>query len=576
MIQKIKNVVHLSVGHNPYIHLAIVASVILGGATGAYVFFFADKEALAEVAHENGDGATPYDTLTAVVGADDVILSNMATPRNSWPGEIISSGLSQVQPQREGVITSWRVRIGDTVASGETLGTISAPPKTPELIAMLAEKTESMTRAKAQATIADEFAATERGRIESLKKSLEGTTASNSNTTFAALELLRKTQENKLMALRSFIERAISNHVLTVTNYTDWRIVRYGGVNKQYGILNPVIQSSYETSLLKLISELKDEKNTPIESAKDYFGLAVRLANSSGDNELTNGFKTTAADDQKDFFEFLSEYREAEAELADKETEYKIMISEKGSMIEKDRTMAHAEAEAAGAAYAKVASEITGGTTIVATRAGTVSAIYKKVGDLVSPDMSIAVIAGRGSILTVRMKVPNNIQKPVAGEIVSVVRPGFSTDVRKAKIVGVGTSLDETGSYMADAVITDRVDWPAGASVRVIASENSIAPFIRFSSIWWDKDGAPQIWKVSDAERIFAQKITVGRILGSAVEVYDGIKNGDRYVISPTANIREDMLLNDLVPKAPQTKNSSSENQQGSSGHENHENMEGM
>jgi multidrug efflux pump subunit AcrA (membrane-fusion protein) len=564
-----------NIKNNPYVFLAVALAAVLTGVVGAYAFSFTNKGEVAGVTVEKVEGASIYDnSIVAVIGADDFASSGITVPRNSWPGEIISSEISHIQPQREGIITDWRVRIGDFVSAGAVLGKMSAPPATPELIAMLADKSESLARAKAQATIADAFAINEKERIASLKKSLDGGATSNSDVSFAALELMRKTQENKELALRSFIERAVSSHVLMTTNYTDWRYVtEFSGFNRQYGLSNPSVQNSYEMLLLKLVSELKNNPSPPIETAKNYFELAVRLASGAGSDESATAFKTAVTDDQKDFFEFLSEYREAQAALADKETEYKIMISEKNSMVEKDRNMAHAEAEAVGAAYDKVASEITSGTYIVAPRGGTVSAIYKKVGDLVGPEMPIAVISGSGKGLTVRMKIPNNIRKPVKGDIVSVVRPGFPTDLYKAKIVGVGTSLDDTGSYMADAIIMDLIDWPAGASVRVIAPDDSNVPFIRFSSVWWGENNSPNVWKISDGGRIFAQKIIIGRTIGSVVEVYGGLKDGDRIVVSPTVDVRENMLLDDLIKDVMPKTNSSPENGEKSGGHKT---MEGM
>ncbi|MEK7584588.1 MAG: hypothetical protein AAB490_05060, partial [Patescibacteria group bacterium] len=103
--------------------------------------------------------------------------------------------------------------------------------------------------------------------------------------------------------------------------------------------------------------------------------------------------------------------------------------------------------------------------------------------------------------------------------------------------------------YMADAEILEPVDWPSDASVRVSASQSSSTPVIKHSSVWWNDVGEPFIWAVSEADRIFAKKITIGRTLGTFIEVYDGLKNGDRYVASHESGIREDMLLEELVPK---------------------------
>ena len=86
------------------------------------------------------------------------------------------------------------------------------------------------------------------------------------------------------------------------------------------------------------------------------------------------------------------------------------------------------------ASYKTIANEITGGLYIVASRAGVVSAIYKRVGDLVDPGMSIAVIAGQGKgDLIVRITIPNNVRRPAIGEVLSVVRPGFTMNIHKVK-----------------------------------------------------------------------------------------------------------------------------------------------
>ncbi len=537
--------------------IMMVVFLALGGAgavfTGKYLLEGRSRNLQAAVAlsGQNNDGQSAdagSEVLgIAVVGAETV--AGNESLGSSWPGEIISSEISQIQPQREGVITNWRVRIGDAVSAGDVLGKISAPPATPELITMLAEQTEALARAKAQASIADEFAAKEQLRFNALRGSIESNATSSADFSFTALESMRKKADVKRDAVRSFIEQAISGHVLMVSSATDWRYFR--SLNRDsYGQLNQSIQNAYELSLLTLIIKLKSSTDLPIENAQDYFALAVRLANSSGDEATVNGFKTMVVADQKEFLEMLADYRMAQAEVADKETEYKIMLSENSAMVEKDRSMAHAEVKAMEASYNTVANEITNGLYIIAPRAGIVSAIYKKVGDLVDPGMPVAVIAGHdNSGLIVRMSIPNNIRKPAVGEMLFAVRPGFPTDIRRVKITGIGISLDEMGSYMADATLIDRADWPIGASVRVIAPQNSSAPVIKLSSVWWNEEGAPNVWGVSEAGRIFSKKIIIGRTLGTLIEVYEGIKNGDRYIMNPAPDIREDMLLDDIVPK---------------------------
>jgi multidrug efflux pump subunit AcrA (membrane-fusion protein) len=528
-----------------------VALIIIVAVPTAYALTSIDQKANVE-GQTMASEEDAVDSRIAIVGEESTIGTGNVGPSNSWPGEIVSSEISQIQPQREGVIVEWRVRVGQQVSVGQILGKISAPPATPELIQMLAEQTESVTMARAGASIADEYTSKEQARLGALRDSIDNSTGASADLSFTALKSLREKVEVKKQALRTFVERALATHVATVTNFSDWRYVQYG-ISAGYGSYSQNVRNAYQTSLVTFVDILKRTEDLPIDTAANYFDLAVRVANNTP-GDTVGDFKTMTATDQKDFLDFVAEYKEAQMEVADKETEYKIMINEKVAMLEKDRSMAYAGAQAAEVAYKTVAGQINGGVYIYAPRSGSISAIYKKVGDLVTPMMSVAVVAGHGNKdLIVRMRIPSNIRKPLVGDIVSVVRPGFPKDAHKAKMLGVGISLDETGSYMADAVLLDHVDWPVEASVRVIALDNTNTPTVPLTSVWWYGEGIPHVWGVSDAGRIFSKKVTLGRTLGVSVEVYEGLKKGDRYIVRPTSDMYEDMLLQDLGQDADGT-----------------------
>ncbi len=523
----------------------------------------------------SSDTATSEDvSIVATFGVNGTSTESLVS-NNSWPGELVSADISQIQPQRAGIITDWRVHIGEYVSQGEVLGKISAPPATPELIKMLAEQTEAATKARAQVTISDEFATKEQARLNALKSSLENGSATGSDLTFTSLTRLREKVDVKKKAMRAFVEQAISTHVTTISNATTWRSFSNSStINFQYGALDQSTQYAYKVALSSLIEKLKTSQDVPIEDAQNYFAFAVKLANNSND-ESASAFKTVTANDQNGFSTVLSDYKDAQAMLADKETEYKLTISEQSSSVEKDRSMAYAEAKASEAAYSTVAGQITGGLAITSPRSGTVSAIYKKVGDLVGPEMAIAVIAGKdNSKLTVRIRIPSNTNRPVSGDMVSVIRPGYTKDVKQAKILGVGTTLDETGSYLADAILQDTVDWPVGSSVRVVPAKNSNTPSIKSASIFWSEGGIPHVWAVSDGGRIFAKKITIGRTLGDSIEVTDGLKSGEKYITDTTLEINENMFLDDLIKKEDQPTEVEAKSKK--PGKVDHSNMPGM
>ena len=548
MKEQLHNVLQNIKKQQPKTLIIITASLLLVIATTA-VYSSMNKGSDKTDTMSSETTTSEDASIVATFGVNGTSTESLVS-NNSWPGELVSADISQIQPQRAGIITDWRVHIGEYVTQGEVLGKISAPPATPELIKMLAEQTEAVTKARAQVTISDEFATKEQARLNALKNSLENGSATGSDLTFTSLTRLREKVDIKKKALRAFVEQAISTHVTTISNSTTWRSFSNSStINFQYGTLDQSTQYAYKVALSSLVEKLKTSQDIPIEDAQNYFALAVRLANSSNDDS-TLAFKTITANDQNGFSTALSDYKDAQAMLADKETEYKLTISEQSSSVEKDRSMAYAEAKASEAAYSTVAGQITGGLAITSPSSGTVSAIYKKVGDLVGPEMAIAVIAGKDNTkLTVRIRIPSNTNRPMSGDFVSVIRPGYTKDIRQAKVLGVGTILDETGSYLADAILVDTVDWPVGSSVRVVPVKNGNTPSIKSSSVFWSEGGTPHVWAVTDADRIFAKKITIGRTLGDSLEVTEGLKSGERYITDPTLDISENMFLDDLIKK---------------------------
>ncbi|MDO8558696.1 MAG: hypothetical protein Q7S09_05990, partial [bacterium] len=366
-------------------------------------------------------------------------------------------------------------------------------------------------------------------------------------------------------------------HLRTVSNAVTVSAFRAGSFNRMYGQIDPQNQYTYEAALLNLIEALRDPGAVPFEETEQYFVSAVRLANTTIDSPDIMDIKPMMRMDQNEYLEMASKYREMEAEAAMKATEYKLMSVEQTKMYAQDRkmideqiamnermsAMSQAEAKAAEAAYAQVLQGFTGSLYIVAPRAGTISTIMAKVGQFVEPGMPVASLnSGDQSEQFVRFRIPGNVRLPEVGSVLAMMRPGFPQDVKKVKLLGVGTSLD-AGMFMADAEFLESVNWPPDASVRVMASQASDAPVIKLSSVWWDEEGAPHVWGVSPGDRIFAKKITIGRTLGTFIEIYDGLKNSDRYVVNPEPGIHEDMLLEDMAPKE-----STTDKPAGSGGHD--------
>lgn len=546
--------------------ISIAIAILVTGS--AYVAAYVSNDTSVEQASATTvtkDVAGALAENVAVVGNEPFI--DAAQHSNSWPGEVVSYGNIPIQPGRDGTIIEWRVKIGDRVAAGQVLARLSAPPATSELVQMLAEQAEGRARMRAQAATTKRFTETNNEQLRELLRSSETTlsesqavligSGSQSATANAALKKARGASAAMRRNVRTTLEQMLAGHMGIVSNMSSIALFRFGSLNRLYGASDSQNQNDYELRFMQLVEGLKDPEAIPSDLATKYFSSFVQLANTTASADLVD-IRDTAADDQEKFLDMLAKYRDSEAAVVMKEAEYALMASnntkeyaelrreveEKIAENEKMLAMSIAEASAAEAAYATVERSINGGLAIVAPRSGVVSTINKKVGDFVGPGMPVASLdTERASERFVRLQIPNNIRTPKAGDVLSVVRPGFSQDVRKVKITGVGTSLDTTGSYMADATFLDSVDWPVASSVRVLVPQSGDTPLIKLSSVWWDPNGAPHVWGVSEAGRIFARRITIGRTIGAQVEVYAGLEKGDRYVAAPTPEMEEDMLL---------------------------------
>ena len=319
-----------------------------------------------------------------------------------------------------------------------------------------------------------------------------------------------------------------------------------------FGIVDQNLRNNFPNTVYKALFDLKDTE----QFGSLYFDSAIKLANASiADMEtLTEmdleSLKKMLVEDQSEFITMLGEIKSMELESVNTQRESIDTLAEIDAMIaelQKELAMSEGEVLAKEAAYVSVSGSISGGYSIVAPNSGIVSSIMKKPGEFVGPGMPVATVTadGNGKEL-VRMSIPNNAQKPKTGEFLSIIRPGFGTDIKKARLVGVGSSLDD-GSYMADAVFMEPTNWPVGASVRALASTSSAAVIIKYSSIFWSEKGVHAVWAVTEANRIFEKEITIGRTLGASVEIYAGLKNGDRYIANPTLEIKENMFLGDLI-----------------------------
>src|SRR3989344_1780357 len=572
--------------------LVILAGTILAVvATGSSAFYLVSKNDSTKIANEEfaSKNLSETDSLIAVVGAEDSSIIGNTKSNNSWSGEIISLNNLQVQPDREGTISQWYVHIGERVKIGQVIGKLSRPPQTPEMISMLSEKSQMLSESRTNVEALRTYTAKRILQLQQLRQDTESSNkqkiglfrSDTSGSDGALLSLIESKKKMAQVILRGSIIK-ISPVIYGQTNVGLLESNNYSTqLNYEFGAFNSNLRNSFTFVIFNAWSSLKDVNTVPEKSGLLYFDTAIKLANSSITNSETlsetslESLKQMLIQDQSEFITVLSEIKSMELEVVNTQRESIDTLAEIDAMIaelEKELAMSEGEVKAKEIAYANVRDSITGGYSIVTPNSCAVSSIMKKPGEFVGPGMPVATVTAEGNDhVVVRMLMPNNIKKPDVGEVFSIIRPGFGTDVNKARLIGIGNSLD-TGSYMADAVFTEEVKWPIGSSVRILEPISSSNVTIKYSSIFWKDDGVPTIWAISEAGRIFAKKITVGRSLGALIEVYTGLKNGDRYITDPTLDIKEGVFLGDLVKTSAQKENNTSTPAESGG----HENMPGM
>ena len=541
----------------------------------------AEDEAIEEATEDQG-------SLVDIVGDERLAGSSSG---NSWAGSIISLGTTPVQPAREGSIVSWMVKIGDRVYVGQPIAKLSEPPAMPDLTNMLATEAKMLAEKRAALETTKKFVVQNNAQLKTQLIGLEQS-SKDSNTLLSSNVSIDQAKAAVLAMrgeIRAFLDQMVSEHVNTITNTHVASLYRGGSIYTSYGVLDQETRNTTDTNLYLLIAALKDPKALPLDEATQYLSAAVRMAHSSVYAEGVEDIRPMMKGDQEEFLDMVSKFKDAEADVSMKATEYENMNLEQKRMLVTDRKMieekiaenekmlgmAEAEVKAAEAAYAAVLQGTKGGLYITAPLAGIISTIDKSVGDFVEPGMPVArVTSSTGNAQPfVRFRIPGNVRPPKSGTILKVVRPGFSEIIKEVRVTGVGASLDASGMYMADASFTEAVAWPVDASVRVIAPDSTTSVTIALSSVKWDESGKPQVWAVSEAGRIYTKNVTLGRTLGVNIEVYEGLKIGDKYIIKPTTELREDMSIDELVPKQETQKET--EDESGSKSNE-HENMPGM
>lgn len=228
-------------------------------------------------------------------------------------------------------------------------------------------------------------------------------------------------------------------------------------------------------------------------------------------------------------------------EKADADAEYTQTITEIDiENAQLTREQSDANAEIRGAEIASNASGLD--RNIYALKAGIISGISKNVGDYVTPDTLVASIGIQNPTQNdrfIRFSIPNHYLLPTVGEEIQIKRPGYPYVTYTATITGVGTAIDQTGSYTAEAVFSDVTDLPVHSKVRVVATnQKTQGIFIPVSALWFDEAGKSNIWQVNEQGIANPLVVETGRAIGDKVEIINGLTRTQKYVSQVNPEIK--------------------------------------
>jgi HlyD family secretion protein len=190
-------------------------------------------------------------------------------------------------------------------------------------------------------------------------------------------------------------------------------------------------------------------------------------------------------------------------------------------------------------------------TLVRAPFGGIITRRFTDVGDFVAPTTSAsssdgatsASIAELSSGLEVEAKVPEaNIAGIKQGQSVEVRSDSYPDQVFKGQVQSIAPRAVKENSITSFRVKvkleTGLEQLKAGMNVKLafIAEPIQNALVVPLSAVVTQKDGQRGIWLLDANREIRFQLIRLGSENGSQVQILEGLKAGDRILISPPAN----------------------------------------
>lgn len=299
--------------------------------------------------------------------------------RSSWPGELISYSTVEVHSLSDGILKNLTVRVGQRVAQGEAIASLSSPPASVERAMASAERVSMLVKAQAneKATakvVLEQIAQLEKAR-ESLVPSRESTVSisekeaqlAKQKEANAAIELDRMRNEKdatiayvtkeleqtktKLelqdLELRTFVEQLIDSNLFDLTvNNTNYTPLTFSTLahNKNISIRfrSPVLNDerfAYQGALLRAIVDVESKSSAINASALAYAATLVNYSRTlvADDDYITDQgidkIRMNAREQQMDVVKMTNELRDLKSMVESKRADLAKMVAEKEKEI---------------------------------------------------------------------------------------------------------------------------------------------------------------------------------------------------------------------------------------------------
>ena len=227
---------------------------------------------------------------------------------------------------------------------------------------------------------------------------------------------------------------------------------------------------------------------------------------------------------RQEYDEVDARYRQSSASLAQAEA----MVEASGNRVEQAQ------------AGVESARTMVGDASVLAPYDGTVTAKMVDVGDMASPGTPLLGLEQKG-VFCVSLVVPEmHIRSVSLGDKVNVTIPSMDDLVVQGKIGRIDPAADQQSrSFIVKVALPEGHDFRSGIFARVAlpVGEAGMLMIPRSAVI---RRGQLTGYYLVDANNIARFRLLrLGREFGESVEVLSGMKDGDRYVVSPPPNMED-------------------------------------